>query len=356
MSQGDPLAHLWPVLRDADLSFFISCAATTLAFYEHIITIRLEVQQIWKRDPSGATALFVMTRYFMLLNRIFAIIGLYPIRDPAVSMRGVSLANRYLTMSSCNTILWFQAVTTSALITVLSSIAAIRVYALWNRDIRLLALIMLMGVFPAFANLFFRAASAAYIIPTRLYTCQSAPVAMTAQAYKTLSIATRIISILSDGLVVVLTWMKTFRVYSLTRRVKLSADYSALILRDGTFHTVYGCQILITEPQGTNLLNDLIVTLSAILMARFLLNLRDQRAQLEEKAWPGESSSEIDLTRFSSSPMTSLCFRPGILDTMGGAVTVGSHESDDDMMDHMEEKGSAGHFANHQCVRPSGLR
>lgn len=61
-----------------------------LALYEHLITIRLEAQQIWKRDPSGATMLFIMTRYFMLLSRIFVILGFYPIRDPAVSTTFIS--------------------------------------------------------------------------------------------------------------------------------------------------------------------------------------------------------------------------------------------------------------------------
>lgn len=49
------------------------------------------------------------------------------------------------------------------------------------------------------------------------------------------SIATRIISIFSDGLVVALTWKKTFRIYALTRNAKLHADYSVLILRDGQY-------------------------------------------------------------------------------------------------------------------------
>ncbi len=49
------------------------------------------------------------------------------------------------------------------------------------------------------------------------------------------SIATRVISIFSDGLVVFLTWKKTFRIYALTRHAKLHADYSVLILRDGEY-------------------------------------------------------------------------------------------------------------------------
>ena len=46
-------------------------------------------------------------------------------------------------------------------------------------------------------------------------------------------IATRAVSIFSDGLVVALTWVKTYRVFVLTRQVSFRTNYSALILRDG---------------------------------------------------------------------------------------------------------------------------
>lgn len=49
------------------------------------------------------------------------------------------------------------------------------------------------------------------------------------------SIATRAVSIFSDGVVVVLTWVKTYRVFVLTRKVSFRTNYSALILRDGEF-------------------------------------------------------------------------------------------------------------------------
>ena len=57
------------------------------------------------------------------------------------------------------------------------------------------------------------------------------------------SVATRVIAILSDGLVVVLTWMKTYRVHVLTRGVDFRTNYSTLILRDGT---VYFLSVLIS--------------------------------------------------------------------------------------------------------------
>ncbi|KAI0363159.1 hypothetical protein BV20DRAFT_958865, partial [Pilatotrama ljubarskyi] len=284
--------------------------AQALAFYEHLITIRLEVQQIWKRDLSGATLLFIMTRYIMLLNRIFAIVGI------------------------CNTVLWLQAITTSALITVMSAIGAVRVFALWGRDYRLLAILMLAGMFPAFANLFFRGASSAYIVPTRIYSCQLAPTSMSAQAYKALSMVTRAVAIVSDGLVVVLTWMKTYKVYKLTRRIRFRADYSALILRDGAscslaIAILNFVAIMYIATTGTNLLNDFTVTLSAILMARFLLNLRDQRARIEDM-----SSFALDTVSCSSSctppPLSSLRFNSGMFDTMGGTLSVGSNTGTDE--------------------------
>ena len=45
-----------------------------LVFYEYAITIGLEIQQIWSREVSVATALFILTRYITLLDRLFAVI------------------------------------------------------------------------------------------------------------------------------------------------------------------------------------------------------------------------------------------------------------------------------------------
>ncbi|KAJ8481198.1 hypothetical protein ONZ51_g6176 [Trametes cubensis] len=339
MSPTSSLEHLYPVLRDADISFFTTCAATALAFYEHLITIRLEVQQIWNRDVSGATILFVMTRYFMLLDRMFVVIGLYPIQDAGRCAR------------CCSAVLWLHAATTSILITVMSAIAAIRIFALWNRDYVLLFIVMLTGIFPAFANLFLRSASTVYIVPARFYTCQFAPTAVTAESYKACTSSdiptTRVISIVSDGIVVVLTWVKTYRVYAITRRIRFRTDYSTLILRDGAVYFLATCvlnfvAIMYIWMTGTNLLNDLIVTLSAILMARFLLNLRDQRAQIEDMSfmWGDSGDSKLSL----SQPVSSLRFASmsGLFDTMGtmgGTVSMGSQVDELDLSEDEEIEG-----------------
>lgn len=51
--------------------------------------------------------------------------------------------------------------------------------------------------------------------------------------YSLVSMATRVLSIVSDGLVVALTWAKTYRTYRLSRSIKLRTNVAAMILRDG---------------------------------------------------------------------------------------------------------------------------
>ncbi|KAI0754211.1 hypothetical protein C8Q80DRAFT_1094190, partial [Daedaleopsis nitida] len=295
-------------------AFFLSCAATALVLYEYIITIELEVQQIWRRKISGASILFILTRYLTLLNRVFVVIGLGLTRVLACS---------------CRTITWLQAVTTSILVVVMSAIAGIRVYALWNRDIRLFALVILCGVFPAIANLFIRSASLVYIVPTNLYSCQAAPTAMSAVAYVGVSIATRAAAILADGLVVVLTWIKTYRVYVLTRKFEFRNNYAMLILRDGGYILVALAvwvlnlvAIIYIMNVGANVLNDMIVTLSSILMARFLLNLRVQRDRVES----GPYSTDLS----SAGSLSTLNFIPDLASSMGVSVGVDEDEEEDE--------------------------
>ncbi len=42
------------------------------------------MQQVWKREVSGATVLFILTRYMTLLNRLFVAISLSPIHSREV--------------------------------------------------------------------------------------------------------------------------------------------------------------------------------------------------------------------------------------------------------------------------------
>ncbi|PIL23129.1 hypothetical protein GSI_14438 [Ganoderma sinense ZZ0214-1] len=188
---------------------------------------------------------------------------------------------------ACTLGTWLHAITTSLLMVVMSAIAAVRTFALWNRDWRVLAVIMIPGLFPAFANLYFRSASAVLLVPSSLFACQTMPTGMSALAYKNLSVVARVVSIFGDGMVVVLTWLKTYRVSVVTKGVASRISVSTVILRDGTLYFIVICilnvvAIVYVVRTGSNLLRDIIVSLSSILMSRFLLNLRRHHARRAE--------------------------------------------------------------------------
>ncbi|PIL23157.1 hypothetical protein GSI_14466 [Ganoderma sinense ZZ0214-1] len=308
------LEQLRPVLESADVAFFISVASTALVFYEYAITFDLELQQIWGRNISGVVVLFALTRYITLLHRILVILSLSSLHS----------------LDTCWVITWLQVFISTIVIIVLSAIAAIRVYALWNRDWRLLVVLLLAGLFPAATNLYFRSATAVFIAPSKFFTCQSVPTATAAATYKNLSIATRVVSIFVDGLVVVFTWIKTHRVYVLTRKLAFRTNYSALLLRDGTLYFLAVVILNVTAIVyvtniGSNLLNDIIVTLTSILMSRFLLNLRDQRAQNERESAIRTSSVEA-----SSFALSTVRFQSNVSHSMAGSMIDDDDDEDGD--------------------------
>ncbi|CCM00230.1 uncharacterized protein FIBRA_02258 [Fibroporia radiculosa] len=90
----------------------------------------------------------------------------------------------------------------------------------------------------------------------------------------------RLTSIIADFLVIVLTWVRTYRVYKLTSTVKLKTNLSELLLRDGTayFLAVLAFNSVTmafgTYTQITIKFADL-AALSSIFMSRLMLDLRE---------------------------------------------------------------------------------
>ncbi len=110
--------------------------------------------------------------------------------------------------------------------------------------------------------------------------------------------------------------------------------------------------------QGANLLNDMIVTyvlpallahphvtgslsspcsLSSMLMARFLLNLRDHRSRTEDITYIMSQSEGKG--RMSTSPVSTLRFKTDLLDSM--AASVGT--TDEDLLDDDDDETACEH-------------
>ncbi|KAJ3556423.1 hypothetical protein NM688_g2035 [Phlebia brevispora] len=94
---------------------------------------------------------------------------------------------------------------------------------------------------------------------------------------------TRASVIAADAIVLLVTWVKTWHTYKTASRVDVHVPLSYLILRDGTiyFMILLALNVLQILVVGVSVfeklepVNSFIVTLTPILISRFILNLRD---------------------------------------------------------------------------------
>ncbi|KAI0765803.1 hypothetical protein BC629DRAFT_1293376 [Irpex lacteus] len=93
-----------------------------LFIYEYFLTLPREIKCIWSRKTSTATILFLLNRYVVMCNRGFRMIQ-------AVSWQGQfeHTADRVI-------------------------FAAIRMYAIWNRDSKVFACVLALGLIYPIVN------------------------------------------------------------------------------------------------------------------------------------------------------------------------------------------------------------
>ncbi|EKM50292.1 uncharacterized protein PHACADRAFT_201131 [Phanerochaete carnosa HHB-10118-sp] len=87
--------------------------------------------------------------------------------------------------------------------------------------------------------------------------------------------------ILADAIVLILTWIKTFRHWRNARRLKMKASLTTCLLRDGTMYFIALLALNIAQLLTFNfsdtditIINALITTLPLMLISRFIINLR----------------------------------------------------------------------------------
>ncbi|KAH9923026.1 hypothetical protein B0H21DRAFT_840997, partial [Amylocystis lapponica] len=87
-----------------------------LLLYDHVLTFPGEVKLIWTRRWSGVTMLFVVNRYFALLDKAFLLVDSFPWPNQTDQV-----STFFFTTFVC-------------MLTTLILFSALRVYAIWNRD------------------------------------------------------------------------------------------------------------------------------------------------------------------------------------------------------------------------------
>ncbi|KAF9547693.1 hypothetical protein CPC08DRAFT_715761 [Agrocybe pediades] len=110
---------------------YFQIAAYVMLIYDHMLTLSMEVERIWKRKFSGASMLFLINRYVTPLQFIVIIDAFQdPVWTKEVSLRGAFVPE------VCDRFVAFEGGSTIALIAFLM---ILRVYALYGRNNWILA-------------------------------------------------------------------------------------------------------------------------------------------------------------------------------------------------------------------------
>ncbi|KZS99880.1 uncharacterized protein LAESUDRAFT_667427, partial [Laetiporus sulphureus 93-53] len=153
--------------------------------YEHLNTLSDEVHLLWRGKLNISTAIFLANRYLLLFMAAAFIL---------------------------NSLVWA---------TPLVIVSALRVYAINRRQWVLAVIALILGLAPVIVNIVNPISIRHSSLLTTLTGCSS------------VAIPTRLPPILSDMIVLLVTWFQTFHVVRDARKAGLKASLGALILRDG---------------------------------------------------------------------------------------------------------------------------
>ncbi|RDX48618.1 hypothetical protein OH76DRAFT_1483717 [Lentinus brumalis] len=232
-------------------------ASTALLWFDFALTFTTEVRRIWRRKFTGATVVYLFTRYIALIERIFFVLE-------------VLLWNS--TDETCGRIDRVDDILTIINYFAFASFTILRVFGVWGRDWKpLLLVIPLTLVRPAL-----------YIVEASNYVpVQYGPPWGCAEVY--VSTIAKAASIAADAILIALTWVKTFGINKDSSRLGVRTPLATLLLRDGTAYflilLVIQVVTIVTSQVGSSLTVWLVwpyfdQVFTVIFLSRFMLDLR----------------------------------------------------------------------------------
>jgi len=241
-------------------------ASSALLFFDCAITFTREVKRIWLRRTTGATIIFLLTRYTAVAERITLL---------------TSLFLRTLDDNRCVPVLRLDDSLTDLSYASIGAFTALRLYGIYNE---LWPALLILGIWVT------RISIAIYLqvrydpiaFGPPLWGCGAAflPSQDTVQRLDTTNNS---LVLASDALLLILTWVKTLGIQRTSTRLGMYAPLSTLLLRDGTmyFATILFIQVfaIISSQVGSSFILFDVWTYFAqvfnvIFLCRFMLNLR----------------------------------------------------------------------------------
>lgn len=283
MSADADFAEFVDLLQTLQTEFYIQFGLTALVVYEYLLTFQDEVRMIWRRKWTAATVLFMMNRYLLIASIILQALPSTP-------------------ESWCTVIPRITDGAALLLLIVFALFSALRVYAMWDRNIFLFLLVILPNLVPVGTNFFAAVVFRPVLVGPPLGQCMlDDPVPP--KTDEMLVHATRISVIIADALVLVLTWVKTFHTVREAARLKMKVDVTTMLLRDGTIYffvlLAINIAIIATASTTASYISPFLTNLTPVLISRFMLNLRELGGGTPGSA-PDADTSEGRFSQFSA--------------------------------------------------------
>ncbi|TBU42631.1 hypothetical protein BD309DRAFT_865942 [Dichomitus squalens] len=192
------------IIADRAFIFIDYCslfAEAALILHEYLITFDSEVRLMWRRKITGASIIFFLNRYIMLLSQLFILPTWAPVSDLTISR------------CRCAALGWLDVIFNLAPYFVWNVFATLRVYALTGRDWRIPSIVALLMLGPIAANI--------------VLSCSAHIVVL----------VSRICLIAGDAVVIAVTWWKTYRLKREAEASNIKAPLVTMLLRDGTWRS-----------------------------------------------------------------------------------------------------------------------
>ncbi|KAM5541382.1 hypothetical protein V8D89_004936 [Ganoderma adspersum] len=273
------------------VSDYTGFATLALIVYEYLITIGAEVELFWRRKVTGASVLFLANRYLVLFYNLSLLRDLWP-----------------FTISSCGQ--WANGTRAVEILCYVpwGAFSALRVFALTNRNWFVALIVFLLSMAPVGVN--FADFHWSTITIDSVWGCGQ-DVAESPSLSTSLTIISRTSLIASDLIVIVVTWLATYKTTRLARVAghKSRITLSVLLLRDGmiyfivlmtmnVMHLAFSTSSVLINVGDGNVSDiiQVIEPLNAILVWRFMLNLQETRWRTEEDLTTIVGSQRADST------------------------------------------------------------
>jgi len=301
-------------------TYICNAMATMLAYYEFAITFSDEIRFIWCRRFTLATALFCINRYTMLLARTLLIVQLLPYQYEEPTLGSGDMLCSGLLRSS-------------EVLTIMSQISvavflALRMFAMWDRDYKIFTIVLVIGMIAPVSSIYYYTRLSPTIVPLP-YTGCAELAKISDNALQTCSLGIRLSAIVSEVIILVLTWKKTVGTIRLSGKLESPPSIVKLVFRDGTIYFVSllilnVANILATQYKlfGSTPLPAFNDVITSITISRFLLNLREVYDAPFDKYDSSESFAASSGVQFANIPVGNIgaplysMFEPALDDSL----------------------------------------